>query len=83
MKVFVAFLLFAAVAAAFPTGEPEEPPKEMEAKIKDQKALLATEGNPKGDRGESEAERAKRDIIIEYPYYYSYPLYRTRTIYFL
>lgn len=84
MKAFVAFLLFVAVAVAFPTGEPEEPPKELQAEIKGQKALLAIEGNPKGDSGESVAERAKRDIIISYPYYYSYPLYRTKTlIYYL
>lgn len=83
MKVFVAFLLFVAVAVAFPTGEPEEVPREMQVKMQEQRALLAFEGDSKGDKGESEAERAKRDIIISYPYYYSYPFYRTRTIYYL
>lgn len=79
MKVFV-FMLFIAIAVAFPSGESEtaaQPELQTEQMKEEQNALLAAEGNPKGDNEESEAERAKRTIIFGYgwPYAYSYPFY--------
>lgn len=90
MKVFV-FMLFIAIAVAFPSGESDtaaKPELMTEQKQEEQNALLAAEGNPKGDNEESEAERAKRTILLGYgfPYAYSYPFYapvvhRSRVVY--
>lgn len=86
MKVFV-FMLFVAVAVAFPSGESEYMPHpEMQPELKgEQNDLLAVEGNPKGDN--TETERAKRTVFVgawpfaySYPYAYAYPFVRTKVI---
>lgn len=79
MKVFV-FLLFVAVAVAFPSGENEfESHAEMQPEMKkvEQNDLFAVEGNPKGDNAETNAERPKRTIFIGggWPYFYSWPYF--------
>lgn len=77
MKVFVC-LLFVAAAVAFPSGKSEpDPHPEMQPELKkeQQNDLLAIEGNPKGDNKETDAERAKRDIYIEFPGESSYSYY--------
>lgn len=63
MKVFVVFALFLAVAAAFPSAESQADTK-PELQPEQQNTLLAVEGNPQGDKTESEAERAKRFIFF-------------------
>lgn len=75
MKVFV-FLLCIAAAVAFPSGEnAAEPHSELQPEMKKEElqALLAVEGNPKGDNKETDAERDKRFIFIGWPAVYAYP----------
>ena len=79
MKVFLALFFLAAVAVAFPSGEPEpKPPTEVQTEMKkeEQNTLFEVEGDPKGDNvKESEAERKKRFIFFGLPVVYSYPYY--------
>lgn len=83
MKVFAVFVLFIAVAAAFPSAESQaetKPELQPEQHQEQQNTFYAVEGNPKGDNvEENEAERAKRHIFFS-KFFYPWPVAYTSVV---